>query len=399
MDDRDVRGQQCVAFGRDLAELAADHEQTIRRGDEVVGDAGIASEQTRRQRVRAGNGALAAHGVGNRRGGELDERLQRRMCAGEMHPATGQHQRPLGLREQRRRTLDRLPRRPRAPCRHRDRGGVDIKILGRELVLAVADVLENVDQHRAGTPRRRQRERAAHQFRNAVDLLDADQLLDGGAQDVDLPALLGHVLPGMGAMGVAGDRDQRRAGVERLDESGDEIGGARPERAVAHAGAARDPRIGVRREGAGALVVDQMMAQPELTDRIVERQQLKAAHSEHRADARQSHHLGERAAAAHSARWAIGGRGVVHDALLRPKVWARACARMQSTNSGTLMPVAAPASAASRFTAESRPVAQAERASPMRALAAATVAAAIPRASSAGRREMPARSMPMPASL
>ena len=91
-------------------------------------------------------------------------------------------------------------------------------------------------------------------------MLDADQLLDRGPQDFDLAAFLRHVLPGMRAVGVAGDRDDRDAAVQRFDEPGDEVGGAGPERAVADARAVGDPGIGVGGEGAAALVVDQEMA-------------------------------------------------------------------------------------------------------------------------------------------
>ena len=48
MDHRDVRRRQREALGRDLAELAADDDQAIRRLDQVVGDARIAAEQADR---------------------------------------------------------------------------------------------------------------------------------------------------------------------------------------------------------------------------------------------------------------------------------------------------------------------------------------------------------------
>ena len=134
---------------------------------------------------------------------------------------------------------------------------VDPEIRGVEIVLAVADVFRHVEHHRPRPSARRDREGAAQQLRNALGRLDADQLLHGGAQDFDLPRLLRHVLPGVVAVGVADDRDLRHAGVERLDQRGDQIGRAGPERRVAHAGAVGDARVGVGREGAAALVVDE----------------------------------------------------------------------------------------------------------------------------------------------
>ncbi len=164
---------------------------------------------------------------------------------------------------------------------------VDDEILGREIVHAVRDVLGHVEQHRPRPAGGRHRKGAAHQFGDAAGHLDADQFLDRGLQDFDLAAFLGHVLPGMRAVGVAGDRDDRDAAVQRLDEPGDEVGGAGAERAVADAGAVGDPGIGVRGEGAAALVVDQVMVQADQPDRVVERQQLEPAHAEHRPGAGQ----------------------------------------------------------------------------------------------------------------
>ena len=109
--------------------------------------------------------------------------------------------------------------------------------------------------------------------------LDANQILDRRLQDFDLAAFLRHVLPGMRAVGVAGDRDDRDAAIQRLHESGAEVGGTGPERAGADAGPVGDPGIGVSRERAAALVVDKMMVQTDQTDRVVERQQLEPAHA------------------------------------------------------------------------------------------------------------------------
>jgi hypothetical protein len=47
------------------------------------------------------------------------------------------------------------------------------------------------------------------------------------------------------------------------------------------------------------------MPHAELAERVVERQELKPAHAEHRPDLRQAQHLGERAAAIHAAFGAV----------------------------------------------------------------------------------------------
>jgi hypothetical protein len=166
-------------------------------------------------------------------------------------------------------------------------------------------VLGHVEQHRPWPPRGRHRKCAPHQLGDAARHLDTNKLLDRGPEDFDLAAFLGHVLPRMRAIGVAGDRDDRYAAIQRLDEPCHQIGGAGAEGAVANAGAVGDPCISVGGEGAAALVVDQVVAQADQADSVVERQQLEPAHAEHRPGARQPQHLGERAAAGHRARRAI----------------------------------------------------------------------------------------------
>ncbi len=90
--------------------------------------------------------------------------------------------------------------------------------------------------------------------------LDAQELLDRRAQQPHLLGLLRHPLARVAAVRVADDRDHGRAGVGRLDEPRDEVGGAGPERRVADADAPRRAGVGVCGEGRGALVVDQDVA-------------------------------------------------------------------------------------------------------------------------------------------
>ena len=147
---------------------------------------------------------------------------------------------------------------------------------------AVADIFRHIEQDRSRAAGGRDRKGATGQFGDAARLLDADQFLDGGFEDLGLTAFLRHVLPGMGAVCVAGDRDNRDAAVQRLDKAGHEVGRAGAQGAVADAGAVRNSGIGIGRKGATALVIDQEMPQAEAGERVVERQELKAAHAEHR---------------------------------------------------------------------------------------------------------------------
>ncbi len=204
MDHRDVGRRQREALGRDLAQLAADHDQAVRRLDQVVGDARIAAEQADRQRVRAGDAALAAHRVRDRDRLRFGEAGQRAPGFGQVDAAAGQQQRPFGFGDQLRGALDVGTVGADAPGRRLQRRFIDDEILGREIVGAVGNVLGHVEQHRPRPPRGRHGKRAPHQFGDAAGHLDADQLLDRGLEDFDLAAFLGHVLPGMRAVGVAG---------------------------------------------------------------------------------------------------------------------------------------------------------------------------------------------------
>ena len=215
-------------------------------------------------------------------------------------------------------------------------------------MLAVTDILRHVEQNGSRPARGRDREGAPQEFGNAARLLDPDQLLDRRPQDFDLAAFLGHVLPGVSAVGVAGKRDDRRPGVQRLDQAGHQVGGARPERAVAYSRPIGDPRIGFGRKGAAALVVDQEMLHAELSQRVVERQELEAAHAEHRPDPGEPQHLGHRAAAVHAAGGAVARlAGVAHACFSR----SAAARRTMATNSRALMPGATPSAAAQRIDA------------------------------------------------
>jgi hypothetical protein len=201
--------------------------------------------------------------------GELEQCVIGR---GEMDAAANEDQRSLGVRKQRHGAAGVGAVGSNAPRRRTQRGRVDRKILGGEFMLAVTDILRHVEQNRSRPARGRDREGAPQKFGDAARMLHPDQLLDRRPQNFDLAAFLGHVLPGMGAVGVAGKGHDRRSGVQRLDQAGHQIGGSRSQRAVANARPVGHARIGVGRKGAAALVVDQKMLQAELRERVIERQ-------------------------------------------------------------------------------------------------------------------------------
>ena len=178
-----------------------------------------------------------------------------------MPPPTSM-QRALRVGEQRRGALDVGSVGPRAARRRRRSSRIGPEVAFVELVFAVATSSGTSTTTGPGRPRGRDRERAADVLRDALDDLDPDHLLGHRPQDLELPRLLRHVLPGVVAVRIADDRDDRDAGVERLDQAGHEVGGAGAERRIDHADAAGDARIGIGRERAAALVVDQVCFRP-----------------------------------------------------------------------------------------------------------------------------------------
>ena len=100
VNERDRRRGQRIALGGDLAELAADHDETVRRLDQLVRDPRIAAEEASRERVGAGNAALAAHRVRDRDRLRLREGQQCFVPGREMDAAADQDQRTPGARHQ-----------------------------------------------------------------------------------------------------------------------------------------------------------------------------------------------------------------------------------------------------------------------------------------------------------
>ena len=302
--------------------------------------------------MRAGYSALSAHRVRDRYRLSLGEPEQRFIRRREMNAAANEDERPLGVSKQSGGAADVRAVRPHAPRRHAQRRRVDHKILGGKFMLAVTNILRHVEQNGSRPARGRDREGPPQEFGNAARLLHPDQLLDRRPQNFDLAAFLGHVLPGVSAVGVAGKRDDRRSGVQRLDQAGHQVGGARPERAVTYSRPIGDPRIGFGRKGAAALVVDQEMLHAELSQRVIERQELEAAHAEHGPGPGEPQHLGHGAAAVHAAGGTVARlAGVAHACFSR----SAAARRTMATNSRALMPGAAPSAAAQELTRDKIP--------------------------------------------
>ncbi|MCY1516705.1 hypothetical protein D9M68_513530 [compost metagenome] len=284
MDDGRAGGQQVVAARGDFAQLAADDEQAVGLGDQFVGDAAIAAEQAGVQRVAAGDRALAAHGVRDRDAEAAGERLHGVGGVADVDTAAAQHQRAGGAGQHAGRLLEIAACRPAAQRGRAAIVGAGIERVRVEGVDLVRDVLGDVQHHGAGPAAGRNRERAAHQLRNALDLLHAQHVLDDGAQHFQLARFLRHVLPRVHPVRIAHQGHHRRARVVGLRKPCHQVGRARSQRGVAHARTAADLGVGIGGEDRAALVVDEVVVQLQAARGVIERQQLEAAHAEHQAD-------------------------------------------------------------------------------------------------------------------
>ena len=157
-------------------------------------------------------------------------------------------------------------------------------MLGRRLLLE--GVLGDVDVDRAGPAGPGDVERLGDDPRQVVGVADQVVVLghrQGDAVDVDL---LEGVLADERRRDVAGDRDHRDRVEQGRADPGDEVGGARPGGAHAHADPAGDPGVAVGRVGAALLVADEDVAQLGIVaEDVVERQDDAARVAEEDVDA------------------------------------------------------------------------------------------------------------------
>ena len=166
----------------------------------VVGDAVVAAEQAGAERIGAGDRALAGHRVRDRNAeGARESACSASAAPRDVDAAAGEHERALGLGEQRRGARGRgavraaaqrgrrlvALRRPRNPR-------------PRTACVAVADVLRHVDARPAPAgPRSRPRRRGASARGCARRARCGSAPCTAGLRISVWRAFLGHVLPGM----------------------------------------------------------------------------------------------------------------------------------------------------------------------------------------------------------
>ena len=247
---------------------ADDEVRAIEAGQDVV--ARLQPDGHQRQVRAIVDGALAHERRGDRHVQPAGERPQLRRGAATEDPVAGQDDRPFRGGDQARGVGDGLvgrlgevgtPRRERHGhrCVRRERGR--------------GDVLRQLDVGRPGLLERRDPEGLAHDLGDALGLLDPRvPLRDGLEHPHDVDDLVG-LLVELGRGRLAGDRDHRRAVQERVGHAGDEVRGARTERAHRDRGTAGQAAVDVGHERRALLVAGRDVA-----DGFVARQRVEDVH-------------------------------------------------------------------------------------------------------------------------
>ena len=265
--------------GRVLDEVVADrdhHVGLLEARQRVV--ARLHADGAERVRVLVVEHPLAHERLGDADAGRAGERAQGGRRAGAGDAVAGQHDRPVGAADE----LDRGQQLLAAGLgvaegvAHGERSGVDAR---RHHVLGQLDV------RRPGLLRLGDLERLAHDLRDhprrvqaGVELRDRPQHVD----DVDvLVRLLVHPLQ----VGLAGERDHRRAVEQRIGDSGHEVRRAGPERAQADPGVAGQAAVHVGHVRTALLVADRHERDRRRVERLVEIQRLLARDAEYVLDA------------------------------------------------------------------------------------------------------------------
>ena len=116
------------------------------------------------------------------------------------------------------------------------------------------NVAGHVDVHRARLSRRRLTIRGGDELRNAPGVVDPRRPFRDRLEHRELVDLLERLHLEKDAGARAAHRDQRRRVDERVGDTRDKVGRARPRSAHAHAGLSHDAGVGVRHQARGLLV-------------------------------------------------------------------------------------------------------------------------------------------------
>ena len=137
--------------------------------------------------------------------------------------------------------------------------------------LSLKCVFRNVNQHRTGTAGRGDVERFMHHLRQVRGVLHQKVMLGRRARDAERVRFLKRIGAHQLARNLAGDRHDRNRIHHRVDQAGDQIGGARAGGRAAYADSSGCARISLRLESGILLMPDQHVANLMIVQGVVER--------------------------------------------------------------------------------------------------------------------------------
>ena len=152
-----------------------------------------------------------------------------------------------------------------------------------ELGAPLLRVLGDVDEHRSGTTRLRDRARLTHRRRDIVGAGDEVVVLGDRQRDAGDVGLLKRVLPQNSARDLSGDRNERGAVHPRVGDRGHQIGRARSTGRDTDARFSGRARVAFRCVSRALFVTTQYVTQaiPILPHRVIERHYRAAGDAEH----------------------------------------------------------------------------------------------------------------------
>ena len=261
------------------ARADADHQVAIvHRPVRLPG--AVHAEHAEPLRIGGRKGAEPHQGRGDGKAGELDQLAQmlRRGGAGIDDAAAGVEQRPLGRRHH----LDRLPDLVGIALEPRLIALVLEFLRLRVGALGELDVFGDIDHDRPGPTAGSDVKRLVQRARQVVDGFHQIIVLGARPRDADGVAFLERIVADEMGRHLPGDDDQRDRVAQRIGQSGDRIGRARPRRHQHAADLAGGARIAFGRVHRALLVAHQDVADPilRLEQRVIDRQHRAAGIAE-----------------------------------------------------------------------------------------------------------------------
>ena len=250
LDDAGSRREVAAEPGLELLEPAADDEHGIGLVHRAGARAGpVEADEAEREPVALRDRAAAGRRRHHRRVEPLGELDERALGAGQPDASAGPDHRPLGLREE----LRGLFETDGIGCSTRG----ERRPIVRDLAGGGGHVRRDLDEDGAGLPVPGQGEGALHRPGGALGEADARRPLRHRPDHLQRGRVL-EAAPALVDAARRGDKaDERAAGVQRLEQAGDQVRHPRARTRVDDAHAARDPCVRHRHEDGRGLVPDE----------------------------------------------------------------------------------------------------------------------------------------------